>query len=66
MSNDHPAYVTITKGMREWFAVLLSWNPSMGGFYEPWQTHPASNEDKEGAIADGKSWAEAEGLEFRE
>lgn len=64
--NEHEPYVSVTHGMRGWFAVLLQWNSSNGGFYEPWQTHPNSNEDKEGAIHDGQSWAKSEGLEFRE
>jgi len=65
MENTHPAYVTITQGMRGYFAVLLSWNIEHGGFYEPWSSGIGSYETKEAAIPEAKDWAESEGIEYR-
>jgi len=58
-------YVTITHGMRGYFAVLLHWNEDHGGFWEPWNTSDFSYSSRAGAERDGKAWAEAEGLEFK-
>jgi hypothetical protein len=63
-SSDHPAYVSVTHGMRGHFAVLMTWNTE-GAFYEPWQSSPSAFESPERAVDDGKSWAKAEGIEFK-
>ena len=58
--SDQQAFITVTKGMRGFFAVMVWWNPQ--GFWEPYESHPCSHEEGAGAQADAKSWAEAEGL----
>ena len=62
---EHPDYVTVTSGMRGYFAVLMAWDKEFKA-YEPWQTSPLSYKDGAGATRDGKSWAKAEGIEFKE
>jgi hypothetical protein len=62
---EHPPYVTVTYGMRGWFAVLLTWNDEHGGFYEPFNTGPGSYKTSEDAQKEARLWAEAEGLEFK-
>lgn len=57
-----PHYVTTTKGMRGWFAVLV--DPT-DGLHEPVQTGIGSYGDREGAIDEARDWAVAEALEYR-
>lgn len=64
-NEEKKRYVTLTRGMRGWFAVLVHWNPDHGGFWEPWQTSVGSYDAPEEAAAAGRAWAEAEGLEFK-
>lgn len=61
----HPPYITISQGMAGWFAVMLAWNPDMGGFYEPWETGVGRYDTPESAAHEGVEWAEAEGVEYR-
>lgn len=66
MTNEsHPPYVTVTQGMSGYFAVMLWWNPGMGGFYEPWDTGAGRYDSPELAASEAKMWAESEGVEFR-
>lgn len=65
MSDDKPNYVSVTHGMRGWFAVMLWWNPDLGGFWEPWQTGCGSYATPEEAEVEARAWAEDEGLEFK-
>jgi len=60
---DKQPFITVTQGMRGWFAVKLWWNPD--GFWEPWSTSEDTFIDAKAAEPDGIAWAEAEGLEFR-
>jgi hypothetical protein len=55
-------YITITKGMRGWFAVMIWWNPE--GFEEPYQTGIGSYKWPEQAEPEARDWADAEGIEF--
>lgn len=61
---EHPSYVSVTSGMRGFFAVLLTWDAE-GRFYEPWNTGIGSYESSEEAAVEARQWAEAEGLEYR-
>lgn len=56
MSN---AYVTITSGLRGYFAVLVVDD-------EPWETGLGSYKTAEDAVPEAKSWAEAEEIPYRE
>lgn len=58
------SYVTVTHGMRGWFAVLMHWNTDLGGFWEPYVTDSSSFKTREAAIPAAKAIAEAEGVEF--
>jgi hypothetical protein len=60
----HKPYVTITRGMRGYFAVLLSWNHEYGGFYEPFNTGVGSYKTAAQAEPEAKDWAIAEEVEY--
>lgn len=62
---ENPSFITTTFGMRGYFAVMMWWNPELGGFYEPYTTSDASFKTQQGAVEDAKFWARAEGLEYR-
>lgn len=62
---DHPGYVTVTYGLRGYFAVLMAWNPDHGGFYEPWNSADFSHRTRAAAVVDAREWALAEGVECR-
>lgn len=67
MSTESKAnYITVTQGMFGYFAVMLWWNPDMGGFWEPWSTGFGRYADKAQAISEAKDWAAAEELEYLE
>lgn len=59
-------YITITSGMRGWFAVMMWVNPGEGHisdiFHEPYNSGYGSYPDKDGAIQEAISWAEAEDM----
>ena len=57
-------YITVTEGMSGHFAVLVAWNPELGGFWEPYQTGIGRYRERSEAIAEGRDWAELEGLQF--
>jgi hypothetical protein len=59
-------YITVTEGMSGHFAVMLSWNPDMGGFWEPYQTGIGRYREREEAAAEAREWAEADGLKFHD
>ena len=61
----HATYITVTQGMSGYFAVMLWWNPDMGGFYEPWNTGVGRYPTREEAETEAKQWAEAEGVAYR-
>ena len=58
-------FVTVTEGMSGYFAVMMWWNPDLGGFHEPWQTGVGRYATPEEAEEEGRAWAAEEGLEFR-
>lgn len=61
----HAPYVTVTKGLRGFFAVLVRWNPEYGGFYEPWDSGLGSYATAEEAEPEARGWASDEGVEYR-
>jgi len=56
-------FITVYKPIAGWKAQLLVVNDD--GFFEPWNTSYFAYPTKEEAIAYGKEWAEAEGIEFK-
>jgi hypothetical protein len=69
MSEERKAFITTTHGMRGWFAVHMWWNNKDiegHGFWEPWQSGIGSYKTEAEAAKEGRIWAEAEGLEFKE
>lgn len=57
-------FITVTRGLRGWFAVQMYWEREYGGFWDVWQSGIGSYETPEGAAQEGRQWAEAEGIEF--
>lgn len=57
-------YITVTSGMRGYFAVMIGVDKS--GFSEPIQTSPVTCRSHEEAVFDAKSWARSEELEYKE
>lgn len=57
-------HVTITHGMRGFFAVLIHWNTDLGGFAEPWNSGIGSYRSSAEAEPEARGWAEAEGIPF--
>lgn len=64
MTESHKSFITVTSGMSGFFAVQMWWNPE--GFWEPWQSGIGRYASSEDAAKEGKYWAEAEGLEFKQ
>lgn len=66
---DHSSFVTTSKGMAGWFAVLMWWNDKEeevpDGFWEPWNTGIGRYATKEEAEVEGRQWAASEEVEFR-
>lgn len=68
MANEHPPFVTITHGMRGYFAVLMTWSeyPDCDeGFYEPWNSGFGSYKAYAEAVPEARQWAEAEECELK-
>ncbi len=55
-------HVTITKGMSGHFAVIVWWNPDMGGFWEPWDTGIGRYATEAEAYGEAEFIAKEEGL----
>jgi hypothetical protein len=55
-------YVTVTSGMRGYFAVLID---ESEGFPEPVNTGNGSYKTADGAAVEVQDWARAEGIEYR-
>lgn len=68
---DHDArkpHVTITRGIRGYYAVFLRWceaTEKHPGFWEPLNTGVGSYETAEEAAPEAIMWADAEGVEYR-
>lgn len=59
----HKYYITTTSGMRGCFAVLID---EADGFPEPVQSGIGSYRTAAEAAVEGRTWARAENLEFRD
>lgn len=67
MADEHAPHISVTgPAISGYFAVMYWWNPEHGGFWEPWQTGIGRYATREEAVEEGKAWAEAEDIEFRE
>lgn len=55
-------YIDVYQSIGGWKAVMIWWNPEMGGFPEPWQTGFGAYATREEPEAEAVSWAEAEDL----
>ncbi len=67
MSDDqHKTYVTIYESSGGWKAIMLWWNPELGGFWEPMSTGCGAYNTREEAEDEARWWAKDEGLEYRE
>lgn len=63
---DKERYVTVTFGGAGYFAVLMWFNPDLGGFWEPWQTGIGRYGIYDLAVKEAKEWAEAENIKYKE
>ncbi len=59
---ENKRFITITKGTRGWFAVMMWWNPE--GFYEPWDTSAVSHANEHEAEIEARAWAEDENIKY--
>jgi len=66
MDQERRSFITVSLGGVGYFAVMVWWNPELGGFWEPYQTGVGRYRTPEKAIIEGKTWAKDEGLEFKE
>ena len=63
------SYITVTRGMSGFFAVMVWWNnehPDLGGFWEPYETDVDRYKTYDEAKSVALVWAESEELEFKE
>lgn len=58
-------HVDVTEGMSGHFAVIIWWNPDMGGFWEPWDTGEGRYATATEAYLEAKAIGEADGLPVR-
>ena len=61
---DQEDFVTITHGVRGYFAVLMSWDDDMQ-CHVPWNSGFGSYTKPENAIPEAQQWAEAEEVKFK-
>jgi hypothetical protein len=63
------SFITITLGVRGYFAVLIGWEDDHtfeeGGYWEPWHSGIGSYRTAEAAIPEAKDWAESEEMAFQ-
>lgn len=59
---DKKPYITITHGLRGYYAVHLYWNGD--GFWEPWATGTGSYATQEEAEPEARRWALDEDVDF--
>lgn len=64
-TTERKPYVTTSKGIRGYYAVLVHWN-NEGGFWEPLQTGIGSYETRQGAEIEAKDWARSEGVKYED
>lgn len=59
-------YITISKGMAGYFAVLVWWNDEdpKFGFWEPYDTGVGRYQNPQAAIDEAKEWAVSENLRY--
>jgi hypothetical protein len=57
------SYVTVTKGISGWFAVIVDWDDELE-VYIPYTTGVGRYANREDAIEEAKLMAEMEGLPF--
>ena len=56
--------IQVSKGMAGWFAVMIWWNPTLGGFAEPYTIGDGRYAMQTDAIAEAERWSEETGLPF--
>lgn len=57
-------YISISHGMSGYFAVMIWWNPDLGGFEEPYDTGIGRFSTSLKAIQEGQSWAKEQDIDF--
>lgn len=67
-ANKPAPFITVYKPIAGWKAVMYWWNDEDfpgHGFWEPWNTSPFAFATEAEAETFGRTWAEAEGIEFK-
>lgn len=65
-TGEHAPYITVTESaFGTCFAVMMWWNPDLGGFFEPYDSAAARHDNRQAAEADAWQWALESGLECR-
>lgn len=57
-------YITVYESVGGWKAVMIWWNPEMGGFPEPFQTGLGAYNTREEAECEARAWAGETGLKY--
>lgn len=57
-------FMTVTEGMSGYFAVMFWFNPSMGGFWEPFDTGFGRYRTEDEARVEAIRWADEEGVPY--
>lgn len=65
MSNKPLSYITTSRGMAGHFAVLLSYSPEFGGFYEPYETGSGRYKTQAEARQEAELWAAEENIPYQ-
>jgi catalase (peroxidase I) len=63
-ATEHKDYVTIYRALIGWKAVWVTWNPELGGFWEPEDTGIGAYRNPADAEIEAKQWAVEMGLEY--
>lgn len=63
--SDKPDYVTVTKSMRGWFALVMTWDRQLEA-YVPGPSDSVTYQDPNAVKRWAKRWAAGKALEYRE
>ncbi len=61
---DRSKFVSTRQGFSGHFAVIMWWNPDMGGFWEPYETGVGRYETYPEAAAEAKVIADQQGIGY--
>jgi len=65
VDKQHPDYVTVTKSMRGWFALIMTWDKNLEA-YVPGPSDSTTYKAEEPARTWAKRWAAGKALEYKQ